>query len=165
MVIRIALFTGTVLGALAIGLGTASGQGTAFSYQGYLNNNGVPANGSYDLSFVLYTTNGGGSPVTQPLTNLATGVTNGLFMVNLDFGSGPFAGGPLWLEMAVRTNGGNSFTTLNPRQPVTPVPYAITAGSLTCALPSSQFGGAYGNAVALNNSANTFAGNGTGLTM
>jgi hypothetical protein len=36
-------------------------QTTAFSYQGQLNDNGVPANGAYDLQFTLYdsaTTNG-----------------------------------------------------------------------------------------------------------
>jgi hypothetical protein len=162
--LRISLFTGMAVCALGIGLGTASGQGTAFTYQGYLNNNGAPANGLYDLSFLLFTTNSGGGFVAGPLTNIATGVTNGLFTVSLDFGSGPFGGGPLWLELAVRTNGGNAFTTLDPRQPVTPVPYAITAGNLNCPLPSGLLGGAYGNAVTLNNPANNFIGNGTGLT-
>jgi hypothetical protein len=135
-----------------------------FTYQGSLNNNGAPANGRYDLSFLLFTTNNGGSSVAGPLTNTATEVTNGLFMVNLDFGSAPFTGGELWLELAVRTNGGNTFITLTPRQPVTPVPYAITAGNLNCALPSSELHGAYANAVTLNNPANNFAGNGVGLT-
>ena len=31
-----------------------SAQGTTFSYQGQLTDNGSPANGSYDLRFALY---------------------------------------------------------------------------------------------------------------
>jgi len=61
------------------------------------------------------------------VTNTAVAVTNGLFTTLVDFGPNAFTGTSNWLEIAVRTNGGSSFTTLVPRQPVTPVPYAITA--------------------------------------
>ena len=67
--------------------------------------------------------------VAGPLINSATGVTDGLFTVTLDFGGGVFVGTPYWLEIGVRTNGGGSFATLNPRQPLTPSPYAIFAGT------------------------------------
>ena len=56
-------------------------------------------------------------------------VTNGLFTTAIEFGPGMFTGGSNWLQIAVRTNGSGSFTTLTPRQQVTPVPYALTAGS------------------------------------
>ena len=36
-------------------------QGTAFTYQGQLQNNGSPASGAYDFTFALFTTN---DPVT-----------------------------------------------------------------------------------------------------
>lgn len=100
-------------------------QGTAFTYQGRLNAGGGPANGSYDLTFALFSVGSGGSAVAGPLTNSATGVTNGLFTATLDFGSGVFNGTSYWLQIAVRTNGIGSFSTLTPRQPVTPTPYAI----------------------------------------
>ena len=62
-------------------------QGTAFTYQGRLNDGGIPATGNYDLAFTLYSAISGGSPVTGPITNTATAVSNGLFTVNLDFGA------------------------------------------------------------------------------
>jgi hypothetical protein len=111
-------------------LSTVCAQGTAFTYQGQLQNGGGPANGSYDLAFTLYNTNTGGTAIAGPVTNTATAVTNGLFTVLVDFGPGGFTGASNWLEIAVQTNGGSSFTTLAPRQQVTPTPYAITANNL-----------------------------------
>lgn len=101
-------------------------QGTAFTYQGRLNNNGQPANGFYDVQFLIFdATNNPGTIVSGPITNLATIVSNGLFTVLLDFGPGIFDGADRWLEIAVRTNGTGGFATLNPRQALTPAPYAI----------------------------------------
>ena len=106
------------------------GQGTAFSYQGRLNDGGSPATGIYDLRFAIYdSTNGPGTLIAGPLTNAATAVTNGLFTVTMDFGGGVFTGPNRCLEIAARTNGAATFTTLAPRQPVLPVPYAIMANS------------------------------------
>jgi hypothetical protein len=108
---------------------TLFAQGTAFSYQGRLDVGGNPANGSYDIQFMLYATNLNGSPVAGPVTNLATAVSNGLFSSAVDFGPGVFSGTEYWLDLAVRTNGGGAFTELTPRQAVTPAPYAIFATS------------------------------------
>ncbi len=106
----------------------ANAQGTtAFAYQGQLNNNGVPANGSFDLQFTLYATNTGGVVIAGPLTNSATAVSNGLFNVVLDFGPDVFTGTNLWLDISVSPAGSNTFTELNPRQPILPVPYALYA--------------------------------------
>src|SRR5262249_40284408 len=61
-------------------------------------------------------------------------VTNGLFTVSIDFGIDPNTGAGRWLEIAVCTNGSASFTTLSPRQRLTPSPYANfaqTAGTVT----------------------------------
>ncbi len=114
-------------------------QGTAFNYQGQLNVGTNPANGSYDLTFTVYGAVTGGSPVAGPATNSATGVSNGLFNVVLDFGASPFsAGAQRWLEIAARTNGAPSFTTLSPRQKILATPYAITAGNLTGTVANGQ---------------------------
>src|SRR5882724_672304 len=102
---------------------TAFAQGTAFSYNGKLNDGVNPANGSYDLRFTLYNAVSNGSAVGS-LTNIATGITNGLFTVTLDFG-GVFNGSNYWLELAARTNGGGAFTVLSPRQAILSTPYAI----------------------------------------
>jgi hypothetical protein len=142
-------------------------QGTAFTFQGSLNDNGSPATGSYDLRFMVYdSTNLPGIVISGPVTNLATEVTNGLFSLVLDFGPGVFQGSGRWLEMAVRTNGSGSFTTLSPRQPVLPTPYAITAGNLSGSVNASQLTGTlpptalagYSGVVTLTNSSNMFAG-------
>ena len=104
----------TILLALALFAGTQilRAQGTAFTYQGRLNAAGAPANGSYDLAFTLFNVGSGGSAVAGPLTNSAAAVSNGLFTVTLDFGSGVFDGTARWLEIAVRTNGASGFVTL-----------------------------------------------------
>lgn len=105
----------------------AVAQGTAFTYQGRLSDNGVPASGSYDLRFAVYDAVTNGNPVSSAITNTATAVSNGLFTATLDFGAGVFDGAPRWLDIAVSTNGGSVFTTLNPRQSLKPAPYAIFA--------------------------------------
>jgi hypothetical protein len=140
---------------------TARAQGTAFTYQGSLQNNGSPVNGIYDVTFTLFGSSGGGAAIAGPVTNTPTTVSNGLFTVTLDFGSVPFGGNLRWLEIAVRTNGSGGFSTLAPRQQLTPTPYAIFASSasnLTGTVTSSQVAGTYGNPVNFNNGANNFDG-------
>jgi hypothetical protein len=145
--------------------GTARSQGTAFTYQGRLTDNGQPANRAYDLRFAVYdSTNLPGTLITGPLTNSNVSVSNGLFTVTLDFGPGVFTGPARWLDIAVRTNGG-SFVSLSPRQALAPAPYAITAATV---VPGGLVAGTYGNAVAFTNAGNSFngthTGNGVGLT-
>ena len=65
-------------------------QTTAFTYQGRLTDGGQPANGTYDLALSLYTTNLTGTALGT-VTNAATTVTNGLFTVAPNFGTGVFA--------------------------------------------------------------------------
>ncbi|HXF10981.1 MAG TPA: hypothetical protein VN625_09360, partial [Desulfuromonadaceae bacterium] len=103
-------------------------QGTAFTYQGRLNDGPNPAGGIYDLRFALFdaATNGN---ISGLLTNTATPITNGLFVVRLDFGN-QFPGANRWLEIAVRTNGGSAFATLTPRQAITSTPYAMQAANV-----------------------------------
>jgi hypothetical protein len=108
---------------------TAFAQGTAFTYQGRLNLGGSPANGDYDFTFTLWSTNSGGSEIGGALTNAGVGVANGLFAVTLDFGSGIYTGQSCWLQVKVETNGVGPFVALTPRQPLTPTPYAVYAES------------------------------------
>src|SRR5437773_3155908 len=103
------------------------GQGTAFTYQGRLTDNGSAANGIYDLRFTIYDALANGNAVSGIITNAATSVSNGLFTVVLDFGAGVFAGADRWLEIGVRTNSSGAFTLVNPRQSLTPAPYALYA--------------------------------------
>jgi Chaperone of endosialidase len=107
-------------------LSTLHAQGTAFTYQGRLDFNGAPANGFYDFDFALFAANSGGSRIGSADFVPGVPVSNGLFIVSLDFGAN-FPGAVRWLETAVRTNGAANFTPLSPRQQLTPTPYAIYA--------------------------------------
>ncbi len=100
--------------------------GTAFTYQGRLTDDGSPANGEYDFRFELYDAASGGAQVGSMVSKENTAVTDGLFTVELDFGSGIFTGDARWLEIGVRPGAsGGLFTTLTPRQALTPAPYAL----------------------------------------
>ncbi len=119
---------------LTTGVVSLCAQGTAFTYQGRLNDGVNPAGGIYGLRFTIFdSTNLPGTVVAGPLTNAAVAVSNGLFTVALDFGA-VFNGAARWLEIGVRPGGSSSdFTTLAPRQPVSPTPYAMfatTAGTV-----------------------------------
>ena len=120
-------------------------QGTAFNYQGQLISSGVPAGGTYNLTFSLFNAASGGSAVAGPVVTNGVVVTNGLFYVAIDFGAGVWNSQTNWLQIGVETNGTASFTTLAPRQEVLPVPYAIFANSasnLSGTLPATQLSGA-----------------------
>ena len=150
---------------------TTLAQGTGFTYQGCLNSGTNPANGRYDLTFGLFSVSSGVGQVGVTQTNLATGVSNGLFTVALDFGAN-FPGADRWLEIAARTNGVGAFTTLTPRQKITPAPYAIysanaasatTAGTVSGAVPAANLTGGILDArlsgnVALLNATQNFTG-------
>jgi hypothetical protein len=138
--------------ALFAGIHQASAQGTAFTYQGRLYSGTNPAAGSYDLRFGLYDAPTAGNQQGALLTNSAVDVSNGLFTVTLDFGD-QLPGANRWLEIGARTNGSGAFTTLAPRQAITPTPYAIyaanagdaatagTATSATSATTATSFSG------------------------
>jgi len=153
-----------MLSTLNSQLSTLHAQGTAFTYQGRLNNGGGAANGSYDLAFTLFATNTSGVAIAGPVTNTAVGVTNGLFTTTVDFGDA-FTGASNWLEIAVSTNAANNFTTLAPRQQLTPVPYAITAANVSGTISAAQLPAAVvTNGASGVSFSGTFTGNGTGLT-
>ena len=144
-------------------------QGTMFTYQGRLNDKGQPATGSYDLTFSLFNVSTGGSVVAGPIATNAFAISNGVFSVGLDFGSGIFNGTNYWLQISVRTNNGSSFIMLSPRRRLMPSPYAIfaegaNAAGLSGTIPPSVLNGTYGNPMTLSNTANSFSGNGSGLT-
>ena len=101
---------------------------TTFTYQSRLTDEDTPANGSYDFQFELYKAAEGVVQVGSTVTLDDVPVTNGLFSVELDFGSDAFTGEARWLEIGVRegTSDG-AYTTLTPRHALTAVPYALYA--------------------------------------
>jgi len=111
-----------------------SAQTTAFTYQGNLIHNGAPATGAYEVSFALYDAVTNGNVVGTPITIAPVAVSNGLFTVQLDFGSGAFPASNRWLEIAATVFGSDQpVTTLAPRQALTSTPYAVRAISASSA--------------------------------
>ncbi len=108
--------------------GEASVLGTAFTYQGQLMKDGAAVNDNCDFEFRLFADPSGGSQLGSTQTRTNVPVSNGLFTVQLDFGSAAFQGDARWLEIAVRCPaGGGDYTFLSPRQALTAAPYALYA--------------------------------------
>jgi hypothetical protein len=109
--------------------GAAVAQTTAlsstFTYQGYLTGASGPLNGLCDFQFSLFDAIIGGIQDASTTTKSAVPVNNGSFTVPLDFGSIVMDGTDRYLQIAVRCPAGSGiYTTLTPRQAVTPAPYA-----------------------------------------
>jgi hypothetical protein len=100
---------------------------TAFTYQGRLTSDGGdPIDDSCDFQFGLWDDPDAGSPVGPALNLPGVAVADGLFTVQLDFGS-VFDISALWLEVAVQCTGDPGYTTLAPRQALTAAPFATSA--------------------------------------
>ena len=101
---------------------------TAVTYQGYLEQNGVPVNGNCDFQTNLYDAVTGGVFLGLDLV-LNVAVDNGRFTLILndqgEFAANALNGQGRWLELIVRCpTGSGGYTTLTPRQPLYAVPYA-----------------------------------------
>lgn len=124
-------------------LSTAATLGPAFTYQGRLTDGGLPATNIYDLSIILCSTaTGPGGQVVGSTAVISQDVpvTNGLFTVTLnnasEFGANAFDGSARWLEISVRPGlSTGAYTTVLPRQPLLPTPYATYSGN------AAQLGG------------------------
>lgn len=124
-------------------------QTSSFTYQGRLTDTGAAANGSYDLRFSLYDAGGIQIGAAQTFTN--TVVINGVFTVQLDFGSNAFPGAERFLEIAVKQPNETNYTVLTPRQRVTSSPYSIKSFNADTAINSTQLGGITANQYVLTN--------------
>jgi hypothetical protein len=101
--------------------------GTGFTYQGFLSQSGAPADGPWDFQFALFDAAVGGVQVGSTVTVGDLPVAAGVFTASPDFGVGAFGGGARWLEIRVRPGAsGGAYTTLDPRQALTPAPIALS---------------------------------------
>lgn len=99
---------------------------TPITYQGSLQEGGLPANGAYDFAFQLKTS--GGINIGSPILLEDVAVLGGVFSVQLDFGLGAFSGGDRRLGIAVRPGAsGAPHTSLTPDALLTAAPYALHA--------------------------------------
>ncbi len=105
--------------------------GTAFTYQGQLKSGGNAVNGTCDFQFGLYDALTGGTQIGATQTNSNVSVSNGLFTTQIDFGASTITGNARWLNIAVRCPASSgSYTTLAPRQALTPAPMALALPGL-----------------------------------
>ncbi len=106
-----------------------------FTYQGYLENNGVPYTGTADVNFGLYPQLSGGS-LRDQVTVSNVQVTKGVFsaLVNFGetdlFGAQIYDGRELYLQVAVIV-GAAPPVTLTPRQLIQPAPIALSMPNIT----------------------------------
>jgi hypothetical protein len=105
---------------------TAAQVDTTFTYQGRLQKSGQTLDGTCDFQFSLWDADSSGVQQGSTQTKSGVQVSQGLFTVSLDFGP-QFTGDARWMETAVQCAGDSAFTTLSPRTPLTPVPYASYA--------------------------------------
>ena len=179
-------FVVIVVAILGVGLGQAQGagsqgahpspagpfaepqanMGTAFTYQGQLKKDSNPVYGECDFQFSLW--DPGGSQVGTAQTHTAVAVTDGLFTIpDLDFGGDAFNGEARLLQIAVCCPAGSgSYTTLSPRQALTPSPYALALPGLWTqqnATSPNLIGGNSGNSVTAGAYGATIGGGGTSL--
>ncbi len=104
--------------------------GTGFTYQGRLIHDNNPTDGLYDFEFKLYDSPVGGNQLAGTIDINDLEIIDGYFTVELDFNdANVFNGDARWLDIAVRPDDISSFTTLSPRQQLTPTPYAIYAAN------------------------------------
>jgi hypothetical protein len=124
---RTAFWSTIILVACSTGLAKAQAPvGTTFTYQGQLKQAGLPVTNTADFQFTLWDALAGGNQIGAMISVNGKSVVNGLFTVTPDFGAGVFPGDARWLQIAVRSPAGSgSFTTLSPRQELTPTAYAL----------------------------------------
>jgi len=134
----------------------AANVGTAFTYQGRLLQGGSPANGSFSMTFRLNDDPAAGT-LLGTVGPQSMAVANGLFNVVLDFGQNVFDGQARWLEIEV------AGTTLSPRQPLTPSPYALALPGLWTqqnATSPNLIGGYHANSIGTDVVGATIGGGG-----
>ena len=116
-----------------------SALGTSFTYQGMLALDGTQADGEFDFEFRLFDAATGGNQQGSVVVLEDLIVSGGLFSVELDFGAEVFGGEPPWLEIGIRPGAvTGDFSPLQPRQRLTPTPFALHAASAETAAEAAS---------------------------
>ncbi|MBS0196378.1 MAG: hypothetical protein JSR77_06440 [Planctomycetes bacterium] len=146
---RVCMFAGVAAAALLARVGYAQSVDNAFTYQGEVQNLGVPADGLHDLRFSLFGSATGPDQIGSTLCVNNVEIRGGRFTVSLDFGP-QFSNATRFLQLEVRADIGadcsdpSGFQVLNPRQELTAAPLA--AFSLNAGLLNGQNSAFYLNA-------------------
>lgn len=115
----------------------------AITYQGRLSDAGAAANGQYDLQFTVFDALTGGAAQSESVAVEDVSVVNGIFTVQLNFGSAFYNNANArFMEIGVRAGTStDAFTVLTPRQPITDAPFAVNAQYAANAANAAQLNG------------------------
>lgn len=119
MLARSTSFLFGVVAALVTTASVEADPGSTFTYQGELRASGAPVEGTRSMSVTLWDAITGGTQVAGPLDFPAVSISDGRFVLDLDFGVDALAGGARWLEVTVEG------FMLTPRQPLRASPYSL----------------------------------------
>lgn len=114
-----------VVAFIALVVFTTVAHAQPFTYQGELKQDGIAASGPHDFFFRVFNQAADGAQVGAAMVVTNANVDDGRFTVQIDPGPGVFTGEDRWLQIDVRPAGAGGFTTLSPRQRLTPAPYAV----------------------------------------
>jgi hypothetical protein len=106
-----------------------------------------PAEGLYDFQFEAYDDAATGTQQGSTVSKDDVDVIDGHFTAILDFGSGIFTGDARWLQISISLADANDFVTLNPRQELTPTPYALYAESAESVTVPFELSGSSSDAI------------------
>lgn len=129
---RLSLFTLLILPVAAASAQTSNNAET-FTYQGNLTFFGQPVNGTCNFQFSVHDALADGYQIGITQTMAGVAVADGIFSapIYVYVPAIPFSifnGQDRWLQIAVNDcAGGSTYTTLTPRQAITPAPYATYA--------------------------------------
>jgi hypothetical protein len=129
---------------------------TSWTYQGQLRRSGAAYNGTCNFQFSLWDAASAGTQQNSTLSINSVNVVNGLFTVILDFEDW-FTGHARWLGTSVQCSGDGGFTPLDPRQPITAAPYALSLR------PGAKIEGASIPAILTVNNSSDFKGSVGGI--
>ena len=106
-----------------------------FTYQGRLQDTQTPTGtGAFQMQFRVFDAPAAGQQIGATMENANVSVTNGIFTTPLNLtGAVTFTGADRFLEISVRRNAGETYTTLAPRQTITAAPYALHSQSAATA--------------------------------
>ncbi|MBD8526961.1 tail fiber domain-containing protein [Pseudomarimonas arenosa] len=118
---RITTGTNRLAHLLAVGmLACASASAAPLEYSGYLEDNGIPANGYYDLRLTAFTSADGLAPAAPPLLLREVAVVDGRFSVELDDQALPSHLDRAWLQVELRSEHEQVWWPLADRAPLQP---------------------------------------------
>lgn len=117
----IKVMTRFVLAICILGCLMTSALAQPITYQGQVQRNSQVFSDTVAMEFRLYDALTGGTQIGPVIPKPTQPVTDGVFQVELDFGSAAFIGAPRYLEVTIEG------TTLSPRQAVTATPVAVYA--------------------------------------